>query len=143
MSRLTAAEYTVERPTIDVDSTVKPRCQPAPHAPPFEYAAHRFGVSPSNSCSACCRTSPARSGGDVSALPDIATARARQADAAAEATTWICETGNSTGWPTQTLRDTQATASYPLTDLAFRLLDPPSLLAASTWEVAADQSRHR
>lgn len=80
---------------------------------------------------------------DVSkALPDIAIMRARQADAV-EAIIWICETGNLTGWPTQTLRDTQATASYLLTDLAFRLLDPASPLAASTWEVAADQSRHR
>ena len=80
---------------------------------------------------------------DVSkALPDIAIMRARQADAV-EAIIWICETGNLTGWPTQTLRDTQATASYLLTDLAFRLLDPASPLAASTWEVAADQSRPR
>ncbi|MGE8657645.1 MAG: hypothetical protein ACN6O8_12965 [Achromobacter sp.] len=75
------------------------------------------------------------------APPDIAVMRACQAEAV-NAILWICETGDLTGWPTQTPRDTQATASYLLMDLTFQLLDPASPMAARAWEVPADQPPH-
>ncbi|MFY2997123.1 hypothetical protein ACOTH8_27680 [Achromobacter xylosoxidans] len=72
------------------------------------------------------------------ALPDIAVMKAHQAEAV-NVILWICETGDLAGWPAKTHQDTQATASYLLTDLTFRLLDPASLLSGSRWEVPADQ----
>lgn len=75
------------------------------------------------------------------ALPEVAVMRTHQADAV-NAILWICETGDLAGWPAQTQRDTQATASYLLTDLAFKLLDPASPFAARAWEIAADQPPH-
>lgn len=75
------------------------------------------------------------------ALPEVAVMKAHQADAV-NAILWICETGDLTGWPTQTQRDTRATASYLLTDLAFRLLDPASPFAARAWEIPVDQPPH-
>ncbi|WP_234356684.1 hypothetical protein [Achromobacter xylosoxidans] len=72
------------------------------------------------------------------ALPDIAVMKAHQAEAV-NVILWICETGDLAGWPAKTHQDTQATASYLLTDLTFRLLDPASPLSGSRWEVPADQ----
>ncbi|MFX8762483.1 hypothetical protein ABTM82_18820, partial [Acinetobacter baumannii] len=50
------------------------------------------------------------------ALPDIAVMKAHQAEAV-NVILWICETGDLAGWPAKTHQDTQATASYLLTDL--------------------------
>ncbi|MGB3817095.1 MAG: hypothetical protein WA986_05000 [Achromobacter pulmonis] len=80
--------------------------------------------------------------GVSTALPDIEVMKAHQAEAV-NAILWICETGDLANWPRQTHRDAQATASYLLTDLAFQLLDPASPCATRTWDVAADQPRHR
>lgn len=75
------------------------------------------------------------------ALPEVAVMKAHQAEAV-NTILWICETGDLAGWPTQTQRDTRATASYLLTDLAYRLLDPASAFAARAWEIPADQPPH-
>lgn len=77
----------------------------------------------------------------ATALPEVAVMKAHQAEAV-NAILWICETGDLAGWPPQTHRDAQATASHLLTDLAFRLLDPGSPFAARAWEVPAGQPPH-
>lgn len=75
-------------------------------------------------------------------LPDVAVMKQHQTDAV-NLILRICETGTLTGWPPKTPRDTQATASYLLIDLTFRLLDPASPLSAVTWEVPVDQPPHQ
>lgn len=80
---------------------------------------------------------------DASApLPDIAVMKQHQADAV-NVILWICETGDLAGWPARTPLETQATASYLLMDLTFRLLDPASPLLAGAWDVPADQPPHQ